>query len=124
MGITGALAVEDLLTVANSYHGPEAREPGTDDGSTSLAAHDHLDSAPAAIDFFQRHGIRLSQDAEQRIAARLPALRQYFSQPRPIWPAVREILSLRWVALRWRWLIAGIGPWSGTHRRRSLGETD
>ena len=75
MGITGALAVEDLLTVANSYHGPEAREPGTDDGSTSLAAHDHLDSAPAAIDFFQRHGIRLSERPQPRHLAVLKEIR-------------------------------------------------
>src|SRR5947209_16311516 len=75
MGITGALAIEDLLTVANSYHEPEARDPGSDDGSTSLAAHDHLDSAPAAIDFFQRHGIRLSERPQPRHLAVLKEIR-------------------------------------------------
>ena len=46
------------------------------------------------FEFVARHGIRLSQDAEQRIAAHLPALRQHFAQPRPIWPAIAEIFSL------------------------------
>src|SRR5712692_383585 len=46
------------------------------------------------IEFVARHGIRLSQDAEQRIAAQVPALRSYFSQARPIWPALTEIFSL------------------------------
>src|SRR5207244_1449787 len=50
--------------------------------------------------------------------------RAYWEQTRHFGLALREILSLRWVALRWRWLIASLGPWSGTHRRRSLGETD
>ena len=44
--------------------------------------------------FTARHGIRLSQDAETRIAARLPQLRDYFSRPGPVWPALRELLVL------------------------------
>ena len=44
--------------------------------------------------FVGRHGVRLAQDAGQRIVASLPALRKYFSEPRPIWPALREMLSL------------------------------
>ena len=56
-----------------------------------------LDAAPELLlrlmQFVARHGVRLSFEAEQRIAARLPALRSYFASPRPIWPAVREALS-------------------------------
>ncbi len=44
--------------------------------------------------FVARHGIRLSQDSENRIAASLPALREYFSKPLALWPALRELLSL------------------------------
>src|SRR6266849_2260605 len=46
------------------------------------------------FEFIGRHGIRLSQDAEQRIGAQVPALRNYFSQPRPIWPMLTGIFSL------------------------------
>ncbi len=46
------------------------------------------------VQFVARHGVRLSLEAEQRIAARLPALREYFASPRPIWPAIHEALSL------------------------------
>jgi [protein-PII] uridylyltransferase len=44
--------------------------------------------------FVARHGVRLSQDAENRIAANLPGLREFFGQSRPIWPALRELLAL------------------------------
>jgi [protein-PII] uridylyltransferase len=57
-----------------------------------------LDAQPELLlrllQFVARHGVRLSLEAEQRIAARLPALRSYLASPRPIWPAVREALSL------------------------------
>ena len=46
------------------------------------------------FEFMARHGIRLSQDAEQRIGAQLPALGEYFSQAHPIWPALTEMFSL------------------------------
>jgi [protein-PII] uridylyltransferase len=46
------------------------------------------------FEFIARHGIRLSQDSGQRIVTSLPALRQYFSERRPFWPALREMLSL------------------------------
>jgi [protein-PII] uridylyltransferase len=46
------------------------------------------------LQFVARHGIRLSWEAEQRITARLPAIRQYFAVSRPVWPAIREALSL------------------------------
>src|SRR5258708_38587282 len=38
------------------------------------------------FEFVARHGIRLSLDAEQRMTARAGGLRQYFSQPRAVWP--------------------------------------
>jgi [protein-PII] uridylyltransferase len=44
--------------------------------------------------FVARHGIRLSPEAEERIETRLPRLREYFSEPHPIWPAVSQLLSL------------------------------
>jgi [protein-PII] uridylyltransferase len=46
------------------------------------------------VEFVARHGIRLSQDAEQRIGANLRELRKYFLQAPPIWPALTEIFSL------------------------------
>ncbi len=46
------------------------------------------------FEFVARHGLRLSQDAENRISANLPFLRDYFSKPQTIWPALRELLSL------------------------------
>jgi [protein-PII] uridylyltransferase len=55
--------------------------------------HDAL-LALRCFEFVARHGIRLSQDAGQRIVASLPALRNYFAEPRPLWPALRELLSL------------------------------
>jgi [protein-PII] uridylyltransferase len=48
--------------------------------------------------FVARHGIRPSPETEQRIAAGLPQLDQWFSAPRPVWPALREILSLPYAA--------------------------
>jgi [protein-PII] uridylyltransferase len=47
-----------------------------------------------SFEFIARHGIRLSQDAGKRIVANLPALRKYFSEPRPLWPVLREFFSL------------------------------
>jgi len=48
--------------------------------------------------FVARHGIRLSSETEQRVAAVAPQLAEWFSMPRPVWPALREILSLRYAA--------------------------
>ena len=45
------------------------------------------------FEFVARHGIRPALDAEQRIAAQLPALRDYFAQSRPVWPALKSMLS-------------------------------
>jgi [protein-PII] uridylyltransferase len=46
------------------------------------------------LQFVGRHGMRLSLDAEQKITPQLAAVRQYFAAPRPVWPALREALSL------------------------------
>lgn len=46
------------------------------------------------MQFVARHGVRLSVEAEQRIEAHFPAIRDYFASSRPIWPAIREILAL------------------------------
>jgi [protein-PII] uridylyltransferase len=43
--------------------------------------------------FIGRHGIRLSNEAGERIASRLPAIRQYFAESRPLWPALKELLA-------------------------------
>ena len=61
--------------------------------SPQQIAHDPM-LALRCFEFVARHGIRLSQDAGQRIGAHLPALRSYFSQARPIWPALAEIFSM------------------------------
>lgn len=45
------------------------------------------------FEFIARHGIRLSLDAEQRLTANAPALREYCSQQRSIWPALKNILA-------------------------------
>jgi [protein-PII] uridylyltransferase len=42
--------------------------------------------------FIARHGIALSIEAGERIATRLPALQEYFAEPRPLWPALKELL--------------------------------
>jgi [protein-PII] uridylyltransferase len=54
------------------------------------------------MQFVARHGIRLSLEAEQRIALQLPAVRAYFGSPRPVWPALSEALSLPHAALALR----------------------
>ena len=46
------------------------------------------------FEFVGRHGVRLSNEAEQRIDARLPRLRDHFSARQSLWPALSEILSL------------------------------
>ncbi|MBI3470144.1 MAG: nucleotidyltransferase domain-containing protein, partial [Candidatus Solibacter usitatus] len=44
--------------------------------------------------FVARHGIRLAPEAEQRIEGNLAVLRSHFSQPLPLWAALKEIFSL------------------------------
>ena len=57
-----------------------------------------LETEPALllrlVQFMARHGVRLSIEAEQRLAAQLPHLQTYFASSRPVWPEIREALSL------------------------------
>ncbi|MEX2263518.1 MAG: ACT domain-containing protein [Bryobacteraceae bacterium] len=57
-----------------------------------------LDADPGLVlrlaAFIARHGLRLSPDAEDRLAAKAPALESWFAQPRPHWNALAEIFSL------------------------------
>ena len=54
------------------------------------------------IQFVARHGIRLSLEAEQRMAPQLAAVGAYFASPRSVWPALREALALPHAALALR----------------------
>jgi predicted RNA-binding Zn ribbon-like protein len=54
------MSVEQLLAVANSYHEPEAHDEGSPEGPNWLPAHDHLDSAEAAVAFLARSGLTLT----------------------------------------------------------------
>ncbi len=46
------------------------------------------------FEFEGRHGVALSNEAEQRLDARLTHLRDHFATPQALWPALRGILSL------------------------------
>jgi [protein-PII] uridylyltransferase len=46
------------------------------------------------FEFVARHGIRLSCEAEQKIEARLPKLRDHYRTRQSLWPALAGILSL------------------------------
>lgn len=52
--------------------------------------------------FVARHGIRPSTETEERLAGQAPSLEQWFAAPRPVWPALKEILSLPYAALALR----------------------
>ena len=52
--------------------------------------------------FVARHGIRPSTETEQRLASVLPRLQDWFSVSRPVWPALKEILSLPYAPLALR----------------------
>jgi len=54
------------------------------------------------MQFVARHGMRLSLEAEQRMAAQLPAVRAHFLSPHPVWPALAEALALPNAALALR----------------------
>ncbi len=41
-----------------------------------------------------RHQVELHPETESRIADRLPVIETWFAEPRPLWPALREILTL------------------------------
>jgi [protein-PII] uridylyltransferase len=51
------------------------------------------------FEFVARHGIRLSSEAEQKIEARLPKLRDHFHTPQSMWPKLAAILSLPYAPL-------------------------
>jgi [protein-PII] uridylyltransferase len=63
----------------------------------------NLESDPELVlrlfEFVARHGIRVSLDAERRIAESRQPLETHFSTPRPLWTAFRKILSLPHTAL-------------------------
>jgi [protein-PII] uridylyltransferase len=57
-----------------------------------------LDADPEVLlrlfEFVGRHGIQVSPEAEQQIEARHAKLREWFAEPRPIWPALISIFGL------------------------------
>ena len=48
--------------------------------------------------FVARHGIRPSAETAQRVSAVAPRIQEWFATPRPVWPALKEILSLPYAA--------------------------
>jgi [protein-PII] uridylyltransferase len=46
------------------------------------------------FEFVARHGVRLSSEAEQRIEARLPRLRDHFLNTQPLWTVLSQLLAL------------------------------
>jgi [protein-PII] uridylyltransferase len=54
------------------------------------------------FEFVARHGIRISFEAEQQIEARWERLRAWFAEPRPLWPAFGQILTLPHTSLALR----------------------
>jgi [protein-PII] uridylyltransferase len=56
-----------------------------------------LESGPEVVlrlfEFVARHGLRLSTEAVNQLEPRLTRLREYFDEPRSIWPALNQILS-------------------------------
>jgi len=65
-----------------------------------------LDHEPQlAFDLFRfvaRHGIRPSPEAERHLEDRLPQLKAWLFEPRPLWPVLSEILSLPFAPLALR----------------------
>ena len=57
-----------------------------------------LDVEPELVlrmfEFVARHGVRLSFEAEQQIAARLPRLRRQFAESRGLWRALEPVFTL------------------------------
>ena len=56
------------------------------------------DLALRLFEFVARHGIAPSPETEQRVAAVVPQLQEWFSTPQPVWPSLKEILSLPYAA--------------------------
>lgn len=65
-----------------------------------------LESDPGSclrlFQFVARHGIALSLDTERRIMEAQQKLKEYFAEPRPLWPQIRELLSLPHAAMALR----------------------
>lgn len=63
-----------------------------------LRSQQRLDAEPGLVlplyEFVARHGIRPAAETDQRVESRLPLLRDYFRDSRPIWPALNQVLSL------------------------------
>ncbi len=63
-----------------------------------LRAPQQLETDPELVlrlfEFVARHDIRPSYEAEQRVEQHLGRLREYFSEPHNIWPALSRLLSL------------------------------
>jgi [protein-PII] uridylyltransferase len=57
-----------------------------------------MDAQPELVlrlfEFVARHGIHVSFEAHQQMESRIPRLREYFREPRPVWSALSTILSL------------------------------
>ena len=52
--------------------------------------------------FVARHGFRLAQESEQRIAWYLRPIRRYYAESHPLWPALNELLDAPHAALALR----------------------
>jgi [protein-PII] uridylyltransferase len=62
-----------------------------------LRAPQQLETDPELVlrlfEFVARHGLRLSSEAVNQLEPRLGRLREYFEEPRNLWPALNQILS-------------------------------
>ena len=54
------------------------------------------------LEFVARHGVPLAADTERRLEANTEAFALYCAEPRPLWPALRRILSLPHAAMALR----------------------
>ena len=63
----------------------------------------HLESDPELAlrlyEFVARHGMRASEEAIRKVEARHAKLRDHFTPPQPLWPALQAILSLPYAPL-------------------------
>jgi [protein-PII] uridylyltransferase len=56
------------------------------------------------FEFVARHGMAVSREAATQLELRMGSLREYFREPRPIWPALGAILALPHAPLAVRWM--------------------
>jgi [protein-PII] uridylyltransferase len=63
----------------------------------------HLESDPGLVlrlfEFVARHGIGLSNEALNQLEPRLGRLREYFDEPRNLWPSLNQILTQAYAPL-------------------------